>query len=87
MMYGDGWDNMGWAGWIGMTLMFVFWIAVIALIITAIMRAGTLPPAALDQGSTRSDQSLTILRERFARGEITSSEYEQAKQLLIAERQ
>lgn len=86
MMHGDGWGQMGWGGWIGMTLMLIFWIAVVALIITAIMRAGSRPPALPEQGPTRPDQSLTILRERLARGEITPDEYERTRQILESER-
>jgi uncharacterized membrane protein len=81
MMHGD-WGQMGWGGWIGMTLMLIFWAAIIFVIVTALLpdwhRTRVTPTNAPD----RPDQSFVILRERFARGEITSSEFEQAQHIL-----
>lgn len=82
MMHGYGVDHMGSWGWIGMILMLVFWFGLVWLVIWAI--AGVLgrgrnvvthPPGA-------SDPSLMILRERFARGELTTEEFEQARRTL-----
>lgn len=84
MWYGDGWGHMGgWTGawgWVGMVLMLLFWFGLVALIIWAIVgsRPGRLPAT----GGPRGDHALTILRERYARGEITAEEFEQATRTL-----
>ena len=71
MMYGlDNWWFMG------MGLMFLFWIAVILLVIWAVR---SLFPRVT---STRRDQALEILRERYAAGKIDAEEYEQARATL-----
>lgn len=74
------WDDhmMGWGGWwFGPVMMLVF-LAVIVLIIIGLWR--------LFSGSqsdrARSDASLEILRERFARGEIDEEEFESRRRAL-----
>ena len=76
-MMGYGFDG-GAAGWIWMIGGLLVMIGVVVLIVWAIgnmSRGGTSReperPAALD-----------ILRERYARGEITQQEFEQAKKTL-----
>ncbi len=68
-----GWDHMsGWAGgW--MVVGWLAMIAVIALVAVAIWRA---PTAAPGRGVSRAQQ---ILAERFARGEISKAEYDEAR--------
>ncbi len=82
MMHGNGWDHMGSWGWIGMLLMLAFWFGTIWLIVWAIAgsRGGRRQPA--DETNRATDQSMSILRERFARGEITAEEFEQARRTL-----
>jgi len=74
MGYYGGW---GWMGVVGMLAMLAFWIALIVLVVWAVRGfAG---------GAARKDDSLTaleILQRRFAAGEITQAEYEQAKRTL-----
>lgn len=80
----NGW---GW-GWgpmlIGMTLMLLFWVAVIFVVVYAIRAFGR-------DGHTRSgsdaaeDRALATLRERYARGEIDHAEYEERRRILTAE--
>ena len=55
--------------------MFLFWAAVIALLILAVR--GRWPHA-----DASRHESLNILRERFARGEIGAEEYQERKKLL-----
>ena len=82
MMHGGGWDHMGAWGWFGMALMLLFWFGLIALLIVALTggRLGRTQPSA--QASAGADPALTVLRERFARGEITAEEYRQARAVL-----
>ncbi len=80
-MYGFGWDGMSGWGWIGMTVMMVFWIAILALAVWAISRAVS-HPTQLPSGPSDEDRAMRTLRERFARGEITEDEYRQASRTL-----
>lgn len=71
------WDGGGW-GWLMMSVsMMVFWGLVIAGV--AIIVRG---PRSGASGRTRSADSEQILRERFARGEIDTEEYEQRRDTL-----
>lgn len=85
MMYGDGWGHMGswgWIGWIGMLMMLAFWFGGIWLIVWAIT-GGRAPQRRPDDDRPNGrDQSMSILRERFARGEITAEEFEQTRRTL-----
>jgi len=58
------------AHWYGLLVMLVFWGGVIALGIWAFRRV---------RPSDSGDSALSILNERFARGEIDQQEYEQRK--------
>ena len=76
---GAGWGMMGAFGWGGMLLI---WLAVIVLVAWALrMFLSSDPPSGRrDDG----DAALAILRRRYAIGEITQTEYEQARQVLNA---
>ncbi len=75
MWWGQG---FGW-GWMlfGSLMMILFWGGLIALIVLATRgltgtgSAATTPPPA-----NTSNSALRILKERYARGEITKEEYE-----------
>lgn len=71
MMTGLGW-GIGLGGWIGMVLGIVLIVVVVWALISAV--AGRNRPAA--------DGPAQILKARFARGEITEADYEQARRLL-----
>jgi putative membrane protein len=75
MGYGGGWHGMGWFGWGGMLL---FWLAVVVLVAWAIRAY------AVRQRDDR-DPAVETLRRRYAAGEITESEYEQARRVLAGE--
>lgn len=81
MMYGFGWNGISGWGWVGMTLMMVFWFAILALFIYAISRAFWRPSQPVT-GLSDQDRAMNLLRERFARGEITSEEYQKASSTL-----
>ena len=70
MMTGLGWA-MGLGGWVWMVagIVLIVLIAWVAL-------------AAIPRGDRPSDDAGRILKARFARGEITEAEYEQARRLL-----
>ena len=63
-------------GWLAMLACMVLFVILIAAAVAAVIRvtSKTQPP--------RSDASLEILRQRFARGEITEAEFEAAKRIL-----
>lgn len=75
----DGCANLGWGGglFMGMMMLFgsLFWIALLVLIVVAIMRLWP-------QG--REDEALSLLRQRYARGEIDSEEFEKRRRDLSA---
>jgi putative membrane protein len=88
MMDRWGWENgehagfNPWWGVVMMLLMALFWLLVIggvALIVVWAVRQGRSTPA----GPGRSvDRSLEILRERYARGEISYEEYDKMRRNL-----
>lgn len=71
MMNGFGMYGGGWL--IGMGMMILFWAAVIVLVIWAVR---SLFPR---QSRAAREQALDILQQRYARGEISAAEYEQAR--------
>jgi putative membrane protein len=85
-MHGFG---FGWGGMIfGGLLMLLFWGVVIALIVLAVRAlsrpgSGPVAPSAGSPGQAR-DPALEILRERYARGEISKDEFNSMRQDLTA---
>lgn len=81
MMFGYSW---AWPMMLWMGLGWIFWLAVIGLVVWLIVRA-------LDRrGATRGEQSPSelsaqeTLRQRYARGEIDAATYEQMRERLSA---
>lgn len=70
MMGFGGFGGMLGFGWLGMA---VFWIALIALVVWAII---SLVPG---QREPVHETSLETLKRRYTRGDISASEYEQAR--------
>ncbi len=68
MMYGFG---LWWI--LGMGMMVLFWIAIILLVVWVVR---SLVPRERRSGH---DQALEMLRQRYAKGEISAAEYEQAR--------
>lgn len=74
MMWNDGWNNgMGWGGWIVMTLIMVTFWSLLVFGVVAIFRGDRDTRSATKQPQGRD--SMQILDERFARGEIDVDEY------------
>jgi putative membrane protein len=74
MMHGYG--MMAGLGWLGMLVMAMFWIGVILLVVWGLssVLSGQRPRAEIDP--------LEILRERYARGDISKEEFSQAREVL-----
>ncbi len=75
MMYGfDGYWGFGWF-W-GMFMMVIFWVGLILLVAWLVRE--------LSGGHREKDEdkALTILKERYAKGEIDKKEYEEKKKEL-----
>jgi len=79
-----GYYNNGW-GWgpmlIGMTLMLLFWVAVILVVVYAIRTLGH-DSRTRNGSNAAEDRALATLRERYARGEIDHDEYEERQRRL-----
>ena len=77
MMYG-WWDAWPWYGMIFGPLMMIIFLVIAALIVAWLFHA-----IGFGRRSDRQGKSaLDILRDRFARGEIDRSEYEERRKLL-----
>lgn len=82
-MFGFGWNNMmgGWGGlglgfgMLGMFYMLIFWVVIIVGVVYLFrfLSSGSTP----SRGSEKSP--LDILKERYAKGEITKKEFEEMK--------
>lgn len=72
MGFGFGFGGM----WLGAILMLLFWAGVILLVVWAVR---ALFPR---QQQSDRDVALEVLRRRYAAGEISAAEYEQALQAL-----
>lgn len=77
----DGWDSMGAAGWLLMT---VFWVALIALIIWAV--ANLFPSRGSSGAGEGGERPEEILDRRLARGEIDPATFEELRAKLRAAR-
>lgn len=71
MMTGFGWD-MGLGGWLWMVVGIVLVVVIVWVLVSAVSTRDR--PAVEDAAQ--------ILKARFARGEISEQEYEQARRLL-----
>lgn len=74
----------GWGmGWFGMIFMIVFWgLIIVALVFLIKWLAGATRGGSQPSGSGKSN-ALDILKERYARGEIDKTEFEEKKKDLI----
>jgi len=83
--YGGGWGNMmggydgygGGYGWMGIIMPIIFGIGIILLSLFLFRRKSS---QVQTDGLGRRNSGLDILRERYARGEIDSAEYQIRKQ-------
>lgn len=80
---GDGWQGWGHSGWgwghmmLGGTMMVAFWVGLILLIVLLVRAIAGNGSAGRDRPGT--DTPLDILKQRYARGEIDQSEFEQRR--------
>ena len=75
MMNGTGWA-MGPGDWLWMTLIAAVCIAVLVALVWMVASARW------GRSSATAEDAAHILKARFARGDISSEEYEQARRLL-----
>ncbi len=81
MMWGYGAGYAGWLGWLIGTLLLALVVGIVVWLVVGRGRAAAGPPPAWP-GQPPRPEPLDILRERFARGEITLEEFETAKHAL-----
>jgi putative membrane protein len=86
--YGDWhmgrWMMRDWGmGWFGMIFMLLFWVLIIVgivfLIRWLVQNRGSRSSSGVGTGS----QAMEILKERYAKGEITSDEFESMKKEIL----
>ena len=84
MGYWHNGDRFGSWGWIGIIVMILFWLVMLALFVWAItsIMSSTSRRSNSGPGTPPEDSAMRILRERYARGEIDSEQFEQARRTL-----
>ena len=78
--YYDHYGMMGWGGWFyGPVMMLLFFALLVgaAILVVRLLGSDTLRP-----GAKQEDRAHAILRERFAKGEITKEEFEASRKVL-----
>lgn len=85
-MWNDGWGHMadwGW-GWgiAGMLMMVVFWGAVLLFLFYAFRSVTARDERSTTNRHSDEDRALTVLRERYARGDIDREEFEARRRVL-----
>lgn len=81
MMWRDG----GWGGFgmiLGPIFMILVLVAIVAGVLYLLRMAGWQHPLHTSNQTNSDDRALSILKERFAKGEIDSAEFEERKRLL-----
>ena len=81
--YHGHYGMMGWSGWFfGPVMMLLFFALLVGAIVLAVRLLGSDP---LRPGKKHDDRAHAILRERFAKGEITKEEFEASRKVLDGE--
>lgn len=74
----NGWDMSGW-GWVWMTVMMLLIVAATVWFAVVLVRGGFTPKA-----SGETQDPVTILDQRFARGDIDEDQYRRRRQILLS---
>lgn len=69
-----GWQHMGSFGWFWMVIVGAFWLAVVGLVLWSVGR--------FRNETQRRSTPDELLAERFARGELSTKEFEDMKEAL-----
>lgn len=69
-----GWGVMPWFGGLGMVIGMALWVVILVAVIWAAIR---LFPG---RAASAQETPLEILKKRYARGEISAAEFQQARQ-------
>jgi putative membrane protein len=76
----DHYGMMGWGGWFyGPFMMLLFFALLVGAVLLVLRLLGADGPRSDEK---REDRALKILRERFAKGEITKEEFEASRKVL-----
>ncbi|AQQ53254.1 hypothetical protein B0X71_09295 [Planococcus lenghuensis] len=67
----------------GGLLMMLLWIVIVGIVIYGIVLLIMKPFERKGNKNEQEDRALDVLRERFARGEIDETEYEEKKRVLL----
>lgn len=76
-----GWGD-GWQGWFMGPLMMLIFLAIATVIVVLIVRWLWGAGSTRHHGGSTSNMPLDILKERFARGEIDTNEFEERRKIL-----
>ena len=71
-------DMLPWMSWVGPIAMIVFWALVVTAIVFLIRYL-----ARQSRSSANDSSALAILKERYARGEISREEFEQMRRDIL----
>lgn len=88
MGQGNMMDGWGAFGWFGMLINLLFWGGLLVLIIWAVVRIVTAiehrhsTPPHTTQGHVQDSSAEEILKQRYARGEIDTKEFEERRRML-----
>lgn len=80
MGYGNGYGGFG----AGDALVSIFWVIILIVVITAVIRWMRGKPVWRCHGHHGENLALDILKERYARGEIERKEFEEMRKELSA---
>lgn len=83
MGYGSG-NGYGGGFGVGSVLISIFWVIVLIVVITAVVRWMRGKPVWRCHGHHGESMALDILKERYARGDIDRKEFEEMKKDLLA---
>ncbi len=78
MFWSDGWGPGAVFGLVMMALWLAFWVVAIVIVVNVVRRTR-------QSGSRRSSDALSILEQRYARGEMDRDEFLERRKVLTGE--